>query len=431
MTKTSVQHILGTQVHKRHSTSAYSHKNKQLAQKYLNRLKKIDLLFEFVTSHISFSQINPTNIDTITVKNVHKIAKNPITFAYSDINDLSLFIPILEQIEFDKSPLHELFARKRNELIFKIKLLHARGTKEFAKKSEILYEVPDAKLCKIAKQILRKPVQFHIQIKKQKNASKRQVSPEQTELVYVSQRESKKILVQTLKKLKLDWKVVLREQIASAEVEATTKTIYLKRKEKFQRNYIQRLCVHEIGTHVLRAENGERQVFSLFKTGFANYLATEEGLAAYNEFCAGVMTEHILRDYAARVLAISYAKRHTFLQTYEYLQKYVSPNVALKLTKRVKRGLIDTNSKGAYTKDATYLRGLIQVTEYAKHAKKRDFEKLYIGKISISDLAILEKLEKSENEKFPKIKIQKPKYLLANILPHIIESKRKISKLPF
>ena len=78
----------------------------------------------------------------------------------------------------------------------------------------------------------------------------------------------------------------------------------------------------------------------------------------------------------------------------------------------------DTSSKGAYTKDAVYLKGFFDVLNFAK---KHDIDELYIGKVGISDLPLLKKSE---------FAITKPKYTLKSLLEQgmISPSERRVDE---
>jgi uncharacterized protein (TIGR02421 family) len=385
-----------------------------------DRLQKIDAFFNHISAHLSFSAINPSNAAQIDLK-ILKSKKN-ITFEYEQLPELAGLISLLEVIEFTHSPFEQIFAKKRDELILKLRLLESRGTVSFSKTSSQLYARPSKQLLKIAQIILEtlpNNKNERAKLQKLKSIISAKILTSQTDVKYLTRKEAKKFLENCLSSLGLDWSVKIRKQIVSAEVDVAKKTIFLESKDRFLENYIHRLAIHEIGTHVLRAENGALQKYNIFLHGFAQYLETEEGLAAYNEYTHSVMTNAILRNYAGRVLAIDYAMTHSFYETYEYLSTFFTQSAALKLTLRVKRGLVDMYSHGAYTKDASYLRGFLAVLEFAKKHNS-DVSALYIGKIGIADLEGLS-LIKTEYS------IIEPKYLPKDLTMHIDKNSDSVS----
>ncbi|GAG24501.1 unnamed protein product, partial [marine sediment metagenome] len=147
------------------------------------------------------------------------------------------------------------------------------------------------------------------------------------------------------------------------------------------------LAIHEVGVHVLRAANGYRQPLKIFAIGLPTYLSTEEGLSMYFEEITGNTNNEMLRNYAARVVAVDSLLRDlTFRKTFEKLKSYnFSDEQAWNLTLRAFRG-------GGYIRDHVYLEGYIQVKDFAQ--KKGDFKALYVGKIGIKDLTLVKDLLK-------------------------------------
>jgi len=90
----------------------------------------------------------------------------------------------------------------------------------------------------------------------------------------------------------LNWSVVIDlPGIRTAfGVDQTTKTIHIPhnsdlqlRKTTLTKRYLKGLLAHEIGTHVVRRENGEQSNFALLAIGLAHYIRGEEGIATFAE----------------------------------------------------------------------------------------------------------------------------------------------------
>ena len=148
---------------------------------------------------------------------------------------------------------------------------------------------------------------------------------------------------------------------SKACINKADKTLYIKKNSFFTGQFLKRLVVHEIGTHILRYENGLQQPFKIFSLGFADYLSTEEGLAVVNEEMHNCLTRSTLKTYAARVVAVSKALKCNFRETFNYLEPFVGKDNAFDITLRVKRGLGDTTWAGAFTKVMVYLKGYFEV----------------------------------------------------------------------
>jgi hypothetical protein len=71
---------------------------------------------------------------------------------------------------------------------------------------------------------------------------------------------------------------------------------------------------------------------------------------------------------------------------FKFVAQYFDNDTAFDIVARVKRGLIDTSELGGYTKDQVYLKGYLQIRDLPKEILK----KLYVGKISIQDLQLIE-----------------------------------------
>jgi hypothetical protein len=186
------------------------------------------------------------------------------------------------------------------------------------------------------------------------------------------------------------WEIVEKDMIANAAVKIESKKLYIKKNSRFSSNSLKRIIVHEIGTHVMRAENGLCQPYRFLGRGIPGYLNTEEGLAVYNEENSGCLNNFVLKVYAGRVIAIDMALRCSFRETYEELTKHFTKNTAWRITLRAKRGLSDTSLPGAFTKDLAYLQGYYDVKKFL--ANRGNINDLYYGKIGTKHVMQVKRL---------------------------------------
>ena len=163
------------------------------------------------------------------------------------------------------------------------------------------------------------------------------------------------------------------------------KNITVCGRRKFAEGDDERLAVHEIGVHALRAANGYNQPFSIFGTGLDGYERTEEGLALFAEHETGNTSEEVLRDYAGRVLAVnSVLEGMSFRKTFEMLRDYgFSKDQAWDLSVRAHRG-------GGFIKDHIYLAGYLDVKQYRESGG--DMGMLYVGKIGLHHIPLVKYL---------------------------------------
>jgi uncharacterized protein (TIGR02421 family) len=124
----------------------------------------------------------------------------------------------------------------------------------------------------------------------------------------------------------------------------------------------------------------------LLSSGVPGYEQLQEGLAVLSEYIMKGLTGKRLRTLAARVLAVDLmVSGHSFVDTFHHLvDRYqFTPSISFSITTRVYRG-------GGLTKDAVYLKGLLNLLEYLK--KGNEIEPLLVGKIRQDYLPIIEEL---------------------------------------
>ncbi len=188
-----------------------------------------------------------------------------------------------------------------------------------------------------------------------------------------------------------DWKVVIKKKmIAKSNVESSKKTIYIKDKN-YSTNEINNLIAHEIGVHVIRAVNGQRNKNPLFSLGTADYLKTEEGLAIMMEQLTGNYNPLRFKFFASRIIAADLACTKSFFEVFDTLHKKfgVSKHNAYIITKRVKRGLVDTSNSGGYIKDHVYFEGFYMIKKFMQAGG--DIRPLFAGKISLTEISLVDK----------------------------------------
>jgi uncharacterized protein (TIGR02421 family) len=317
-------------------------------------------------------KINPVNSE---LASEHTIGGKQFEFEY-EVNgaDHSQIKDELSAISVPSGLFSNLYKDKIQELKIKLSLAEAIGTDDFSKKSKQLYGFPKRKLVDKAYSLLELP----------------RDEPE----VKIDISDAKQVLEQQLLALKIDWKVSYKKMLTSASVIPEKKEVKLSSSFSFSENTIRRLAIHEIGTHGVRAMNGRLQPLRIFRN-FPGYMATEEGLAVFNEEITGLLNNDSVRQYAGRVVAIAYAENHTLAETYKYLCKYFDKETACMISLRVKRGLKNSDSLGSYSKDYVYLKGLFNVEKYAK---TKALKYLYYGKVSLEHIKVVQKVEPELNK---------------------------------
>lgn len=161
------------------------------------------------------------------------------------------------------------------------------------------------------------------------------------------------------------------------------------------------LLQHEVGTHLITQVNGASQPVRVMAAGLAGYEETQEGLAVLAEHLVGGLSAFRMRQLAARVVAVhqmvvgdSFAEVHRMLVAAGF-----SPNSSFTTAMRTFRG-------GGFTKDAIYLRGLVDLVQHV--AGGGDLGSLWLGKLSLRDLPLVDDLHRRGLLQSPRLL---PRYL--------------------
>lgn len=145
------------------------------------------------------------------------------------------------------------------------------------------------------------------------------------------------------------------------------------------------LVQHEVGTHLVTQVNGSHQPLQVLGTGLAGYDETQEGLAVLAEIACGELTSQRLRQLAGRVVTVSrMLAGHSFRECWEGLVGAgFSPSGAFSTVMRVFRS-------GGLTKDACYLRGLLDLLAHLRGGG--EMGAFFLGKFGLHDLPLIEEL---------------------------------------
>ena len=190
-----------------------------------------------------------------------------------------------------------------------------------------------------------------------------------------------------------DWSVVVEQAMnARMSVNAAEGTVRVRAGQTFTPDELSRLIVHELATHVLRAVNGANQPLQLLRLGLDDYLTTEEGLALWHEEKFGVLDQPALRTYALRVVGVELCRVLGIGDAALQLAKLTTPEEAVSIALRAKRGVAKMGRPGAHVKDHVYLSGLLAVRRSLAEDPSR-YRYLISAKCSLSQIDALRDLE--------------------------------------
>lgn len=285
-----------------------------------------------------------------------------------------LYSIAVERIE--DSTLAQLFEQKQDELGHQLDALKHIGARSFFYDSLHLYGKPDDELVQLADDIL---VRTH---DADDFASDGHFAAAQ---VVAAAREHIDYYHQQLPDFHA--KVQLTNTLASAMMVAHDQ-LFVSETASIREHRLEPLLHHEVGTHLLTYFNGRQQPLRQLYAGFAGYEALQEGLAVLAEYLVGGLTIGRTRVLAGRVAAVrSIVEGATFIETFDLLhrQRGLGAKTAFMTTLRVYRG-------GGLTKDALYLEGLRDLLAYLRRG--HDLEPLYVGKISLKHVPMVQELRR-------------------------------------
>ena len=351
---------------------------------------RLESLFWSLYKDVYLEQfINPLNLKEEKKHFFSKLSKgkryNP-QFHYrqlpENVSDINITLSTLRTSFLNMThPLSSRYIVLIDTTVKALKAFENRASSQFSSWLTSLYGAPSLRLLNAAERILQNITSVKKEVQ--------DITAEQTAALFKQALNERQFL---------DWEIVVEEMPARMSINQMNSQVKVKASAMFSESEIKRLLVHELDTHILRAENAKKQPYLLFRYGFPSYLKTEEGLAIFSEEQSGLLSDIDRHKYAMRVKAAEKACHMGFYDLFKYLSNYMDHEDAFSMTLRVKRGLADTSVKGGYTKDQVYLDGYISV----KSMTMNDRLKLYYGKIGKEDIALLKDIPLVEMITYPK-----------------------------
>ena len=271
--------------------------------------------------------------------------------------------------------LASLFREKRTEIDRQVTIIEDRETKRFLYSSLQLFGGVSAKLTGLAGEILESlPPHSRENFGKKYINAAAFVERAKHELEYYR---------------KIDPSMTAEVQIRSDTVGLMVSrgNLLVSRNIKIPDSRVDALIQHEVGTHIVTYFNGRSQPFRQLYSGLAGYEELQEGMAVLAEYLAGGLSRPRVRLLAGRVAAVKcLIEGASFIETFRILnQDYgFDQRNAFTITARVYRG-------GGLTKDAVYLRGLVELLKYLE--KGGELLPLLVGKIAADHVPVIQELQ--------------------------------------
>lgn len=275
-----------------------------------------------------------------------------------------------EQIE-DPTLAH-LFRQTQDEMDRQITMLSDIGTRRFLPGSLQVFGGVEPSLLELAKDILRR--------RRDEEESGTKVSAKE-----FVQRARSEIRYYRRQMKSLPAQAVIRDDMYSGLM-TIGGNLLVGRETMIAAARVDALIQHEIGTHLLTYYNGRAQPLQLLRVGLAGYDALQEGMAVLSEYLVGGLSRGRVRTLAARVVAVSQMTGGApFTETFQTLVSdyRIDQRLAYTIVLRVYRG-------GGLTKDAVYLRGLVEILDYVSRGGELDL--LCVGKLAADHLPMVREL---------------------------------------
>lgn len=297
------------------------------------------------------------------------------TFTYRELEDapvvLGSELAAIQLDDVEDATLRELLAARHRELQLQIEMLRARGSADFVRLSTELYGHVGDELVREAELILS-------------NVPAPIGQPEQcVRAAQFAELAERELAHYRALEPDLGVHVDIRPDVAGVMVSGSL--LFVSSTTRIPASRVHALLQHEVGTHLLTYANGRFQPIGMMASGLAAYEQTQEGLAVLAEYLVGGLSPFRLRQLAVRVVAVSrmlagesFANVHRAIVDHGF-----SAHSAFTTTMRVFRS-------GGLTKDAIYLRGLLNVLAHLRES--RDLEPLWTGKLSLEQLHLVEDL---------------------------------------
>lgn len=359
-------------------------------------------LADIETSYQFLWLVSPANIrnikDTFFESNYEKVLNYHYRLLPVDPDVLKRKLYNLKMEEIDDPALSYIFREKREELDLQISMLTDRGSRDFFYNSMMLYGDISKDLQKEADALLREV--HETRDKPSENIMKAEDfrTLAHAEFDFYKQQDEN-----------FSSKIHIRDDVNILMV--SQGELYIPSDYKLNAEETRALIQHEIGTHVLTYYNGNQQPLHLLSVGLTDYDTLQEGLAVLAEYLVGGLTGNRIRTLAGRVVAAS-ARMHgaEFQDIFKllYHDYDFSAHRSFNITSRIMQG-------GGFTKDISYLKGLIQVKKHIEDGG--ELTPLLTGKFALEHIPVITELRER--------RVLKP----VNLTPRYLKTEETISKL--
>lgn len=357
-----------------------------------------------------------------------------IEYKKADFENEKSIIKEIKALSKEKSYLANFISETTESFRLAIDMMEQRGKVGFLDRSIELYGTPSLPFrnfekhnaLSVAKTIIKRINKFDLE----------KIVPMESYCILAS--SVKDEIDSSIKESFPEWKINVKvDKHLKAKAAANINRVRIRENCCFASYDIKQLLQHEIFVHILTLKNGRKQKLKTFGIASPRTTTTQEGLAVFSEFITGAIDIVRLLRISARVVAIDMAlSGANFIEVFKYfLENGQNEDESYYSTARVFRG---GNPKGglAFTKDAVYLRGLIEVHNFfiraLRNNKYEHTRYLFAGRMKTTDVSKLEPYFLSGKVKKPIFEpmwLREPSLFLAFLLSSNIMNSLGLSKL--
>lgn len=338
---------------------------------YEEHLLKLDKTLMITNKKLNLWKItNPINFVSEKNKFIDSNLEYTPQFKYANIRiDTQEELTKVEKIEIPDIPLSNIYQRKKEEIINKIRFIQAfekQNISDMQKYSKILYWEINELTLNYANWII----------------SNIEALREEDEFLTF---QEIKTFVEKFNYIY--WiNIILKQREMWTRFVMSWDILYINTSAKVWKRELRSIIAHEIEWHYLKRVNGKKSKYSIFTKWTAWYINTEEWIAIYNQ--SRFLTPKDKKYYSTSQLykLINFSLNHNYTELIEYLKILEKNNSEAIFNKlyRLKKWLIDISKNYTDMKWIVYLSWYIEVLNFIENGW--DIKDLYFWKISIKDL---------------------------------------------
>ena len=345
--------------------------NFAVTKNYEAQLKKIDKKIVSIDKKLLIlKHITPLNALEEKQKFIESSGEYIPQLKYTPVTlDLKTFEKEIKELEIPDIPLSNIYIRKKEEVLYKIKFLKAFWDSDVKNQT------------KYSKKIFGKPNKDNLVYCEEILDAKPVLKLEEEFLDFSE-------ILAYVKKFNHIYgiNIKLKRSNKTARFVMKWNSLYFREWSVVWKKEMRSIVAHEIEGHFLRKLNGKKMEYALFGHWTARYLEIDEGIAIYNQ---NRFLNTFDRKYYwifEQYYLVDFALHNGYRKLVDEVMDICNYDLEKAFNKimRLKRGFSKFDDEGVFVKDVVYLNGLLKVETFIHNWG--DLKELYLGKINLEDL---------------------------------------------